>query len=117
MLLMARGDPGVDERFEEAIGVNTAFTAIGIGGGTTHIIAFSLKGAPLEEDVLFSLSLVRRHPIMSMAAAHPALPSDRPPSSLRDGAGSRPELPVTSLERAHPFLSLDGPPPVTPSCE
>ncbi len=59
LVLMARGDPGVDEQFEQAIGVRTTFAAIGVGKGTTHIIAFSLRGEPREEDVLFSLSLVR----------------------------------------------------------
>ena len=59
LVLMARGDPGVDEQFEQAIGVRSTFAAIGVGEGTTHVIAFSLKGEPQEEDVLFSLSLVR----------------------------------------------------------
>jgi len=59
LVLMARGDPGVDEQFEQAIGVRSTFAAIGVGEGTAHIIAFSLKGEPREEDVLFSLSLVR----------------------------------------------------------
>jgi sigma-B regulation protein RsbU (phosphoserine phosphatase) len=59
LVLMARGDPGVDEQFEQAIGVRSTFAAIGVGEGTAHIIAFSLKGEPREADVLFSLSLVR----------------------------------------------------------
>ena len=59
LVLMARGDPGVDEQFEQAIGVRSTFAAIGVGEGTSHIIAFSLKGEAREEDVLFSLSLVR----------------------------------------------------------
>jgi serine phosphatase RsbU (regulator of sigma subunit) len=59
LVLMARGDPGVDEQFEQAIGVRSTFAAIGVGEGTAHVIAFSLQGEPREEDVLFSLSLVR----------------------------------------------------------
>ena len=59
MVLMARGEPGVDERFEEAIGVGSTFAAIGVGEGNSQIIAFSVKGEPQKEDVLFSLSLVR----------------------------------------------------------
>jgi serine phosphatase RsbU (regulator of sigma subunit) len=59
LVLMARGDPGVDEQFEQAIGVRSTFAAIGVGEGTAHVIAFSLKGEPREKDVLFSLSLVR----------------------------------------------------------
>lgn len=59
LVLMARGDPGVDEQFEQAIGVRSTFAAIGVGEGTTHVIAFSLKGEPRDADVLFSLSLVR----------------------------------------------------------
>jgi serine phosphatase RsbU (regulator of sigma subunit) len=59
LVLMARGDPGVDEQFEQTIGVRSTFAAIGVGEGTSHIIAFSLKGEPHDEDVLFSLSLVR----------------------------------------------------------
>lgn len=59
LVLMARGDPGVDEQFEQAIGVRSTFAAIGVGEGTAHVIAFSLKGEPRDADVLFSLSLVR----------------------------------------------------------
>lgn len=59
MVLMARGEPGVDEAFEEAIGVGSTFAAIGVGEGNSQIIAFSLKGEPQGEDVLFSLGLVR----------------------------------------------------------
>jgi sigma-B regulation protein RsbU (phosphoserine phosphatase) len=59
LVLMACGDPGVDEQFEQSIGVRSTFAAIGVGEGTSHIIAFSLRGEPREEDVLFSLSLVR----------------------------------------------------------
>lgn len=59
LVLMARGDAGVDEDFEQMIGVHSMFAAIGVGEGTTHIIAFSLQGEPREEDVVFSLSLVR----------------------------------------------------------
>jgi len=59
MVLMARGEPGVDERFEEQIGVGSTFAAIGVGEGNSQIIAFSVKGEPEREDLLFSLSLVR----------------------------------------------------------
>jgi serine phosphatase RsbU (regulator of sigma subunit) len=59
MVLMTRGEPGVDEGFEEAIGVGSTFAAIGVGEGNSQIIAFSVKGEPRKEDVLFSLSLVR----------------------------------------------------------
>ena len=59
IVVMARGDPGVDEAFEEAIGVESAFAAIGVGEGNSHIIAFSMKHGARVEDVLYSLSLVR----------------------------------------------------------
>jgi len=59
IVFMARGDPGVDEAFEEAIGVGSVFAAIGVGEGYRHIIAFSLKRGVPEETVLSSLSLVR----------------------------------------------------------
>lgn len=59
MVLMARGEPGVDEGFEERIGVGSTFAAIGVGEENSQIIAFSVKGAPEREDLLFSLSLVR----------------------------------------------------------
>lgn len=59
IVLMARGDPGVDEQFEESIGVGSTFAAIGVGEGVRHIIAFSLKKGVPEEVVFFSLALVR----------------------------------------------------------
>jgi sigma-B regulation protein RsbU (phosphoserine phosphatase) len=59
LVFMARGDPGVDESFEQAIGVRTNFAAIGVGEGTTHVVAFSLRGAQREKEVFFTLSLVR----------------------------------------------------------
>ncbi len=59
VVLMRRGDPGVDDRFEEAVGVSSAFAAIGVGEGTSQVIAFSLSGEPPREDVIVSLSLVR----------------------------------------------------------
>jgi len=60
IVVMARGEPGVDEAFEEAIGVGSTFAAIGVGEGSPWIIAFSLKGDPQEEEVRFSLGLVRQ---------------------------------------------------------
>lgn len=59
LVLMDRGEPGFDEQFEERVGVRSTFAAIGVGEGIRHIIAFSVKGEPREEDVLLSLSLVR----------------------------------------------------------
>lgn len=58
-VLMARGDPGVDDRVEDAVGVRSAFAAFCAGEEGEHLIAFSLKPGYTEEDVLFSLSLVR----------------------------------------------------------
>lgn len=59
LVLMRRGEPGVDDQFERAIGVRSTFAAIGVGEGPSHIIAFSLNDAAREDDVLLSLSLVR----------------------------------------------------------
>jgi sigma-B regulation protein RsbU (phosphoserine phosphatase) len=59
LVLMDRSEPGFDEQFEQTVGVRSTFAAIGVGEGIGHIIAFSLKGEPREEDVISSLSLVR----------------------------------------------------------
>lgn len=60
ILLMSRGESGFDEQFEGAVGVDSTFAAIGVGEGTSHIIAFSLNRPPGDEEVVhFSLSLVR----------------------------------------------------------
>lgn len=59
LVLMRRGEPGVDDQFEHTIGVRSTFAAIGVGDGPAHIIAFSLSDTAREDDVLLSLSLVR----------------------------------------------------------
>ena len=59
IVLMARGEPGVDDAFEDAIGVGSKFAAIGIGEGPSHIIAFSLRHGAEDTEVLHSLTLVR----------------------------------------------------------
>lgn len=58
-VVMARGDPGVDDEVEDAVGVRSAFAAFCAGEGEEYLIAFSLKPGYTEEDVLFSLGIVR----------------------------------------------------------
>jgi len=59
LLIMGRGDPGYDEQFEWAIGVDSTFASIAVGPGASHVLAFSVNGEIREEDILYSLSAVR----------------------------------------------------------
>jgi sigma-B regulation protein RsbU (phosphoserine phosphatase) len=59
LLIMRKGDPGYDELFASAIGVNTTFAAIAVGPGSTHVLAFSVDAEIDEEQVLYSLWAVR----------------------------------------------------------
>lgn len=59
LLIMRRGDPGYSDQIEWALGVTDTFAAIAIGPGNTHVIAFSVDGEILEEQILYSLSAVR----------------------------------------------------------
>jgi sigma-B regulation protein RsbU (phosphoserine phosphatase) len=59
VVLMRRGDEGWDEGFERAIGVSDTFAAISVGEGPSHVVAFSIAGAPAEERVLVALTAVR----------------------------------------------------------
>ncbi len=57
---MDRGDPGVDVVFEDAIGAPRTFAAIAVGVGPSHVVAFSIKGKAREQQLLYSLTAVRR---------------------------------------------------------
>jgi sigma-B regulation protein RsbU (phosphoserine phosphatase) len=59
VVLMRRGDQGIDEDFEAAVGVTSTFAAIAVGADNTHVIAFSIKGEVHEEQILYSLTAVR----------------------------------------------------------
>jgi hypothetical protein len=59
MVIMERGEVDFDEEFEQAIGVGETFAAIGVGEGITHIIGFSIRGRPREDELLYSLTVVR----------------------------------------------------------
>lgn len=59
LLIMRRGEPGVDARFEETIGVSSTFAAIAVGEGNSFIIAFSIRGEVREEQLVYSLTAVR----------------------------------------------------------
>jgi serine phosphatase RsbU (regulator of sigma subunit) len=59
ILIMRPGDPEFDREIEGAIGVSSTFAAIAIGEGNSHIMAFSVRGLPLEEQIFYSLSAVR----------------------------------------------------------
>jgi sigma-B regulation protein RsbU (phosphoserine phosphatase) len=59
LLVMRRGDPGVDPSFEELIGVSSTFAAIAVGEGNSFVIAFSIRGEPREEELVYSLTAVR----------------------------------------------------------
>jgi sigma-B regulation protein RsbU (phosphoserine phosphatase) len=56
---MDRRAPGIDDVFEDAIGVSRTFAAIAVGAGPSHIVAFSIKGRVREEQILYSLTAVR----------------------------------------------------------
>jgi len=59
LLIMKRGDPGFDDAIEQTLGVGSTFAAIAVGEGSTHVIAFSIKGEIMEQNILYSLSAVR----------------------------------------------------------
>ncbi len=59
LLIMRRDEPGIDQDFEHTIGVDSTFAAIAVGEGSTHVIAFSIKGDVREEQLLYSLTAVR----------------------------------------------------------
>jgi phosphoserine phosphatase RsbU/P len=56
---MDRCTPGVDDAFEDAIGVPRTFAAIAVGVGPSHVVAFSIKGKVRAEQILYSLTAVR----------------------------------------------------------
>ena len=60
LLIMRKGDPEYDDQLEWAMGVTSTFAAIAVGTGVTHILAFSVDGEIHEEEILYSLSAVRR---------------------------------------------------------
>lgn len=68
IVIMERGELGFDETFENAIGVGSMFAAIAVGEGHQQIIAFSVKGGAREEDLLYSLTLVRH--VIHLKLAH-----------------------------------------------
>ena len=57
--IMRRGDSGFDDAIEQTLGVGSTFAAISVGEGNTHVIAFSIKGEIMEQNILYSLSAVR----------------------------------------------------------
>ena len=59
LLIMRKGDPGLDQAFEHSIGVDSSFAAIVVGKEKKYIIAFSIDGEVQEERVLYSLTAVR----------------------------------------------------------
>jgi sigma-B regulation protein RsbU (phosphoserine phosphatase) len=59
LVLMDRCTPGVDDAFEDAIGVPRTFAAIAVGVGPSHVVAFSIKGRVRAEQILYSLTAVR----------------------------------------------------------
>jgi sigma-B regulation protein RsbU (phosphoserine phosphatase) len=59
LLIMRRGERGFDSEWESAVGVDSTFAAIAVGEGNSHVIAFSIKGAVREEQLLYSLTAVR----------------------------------------------------------
>ena len=59
LLVMRRGDPGVDPAFEERIGVSATLASIGVGEGNAFIIAYSIRDDFNEEQLTYSLSAVR----------------------------------------------------------
>ncbi len=59
LVIMSRDEPGFDPEFERVIGVGSTFAAIAVGREPTHVIAFSIKGAVKEEQLLYSLTAVR----------------------------------------------------------
>jgi len=59
LVIMGRDEPGFDPEFERVIGVGSTFAAIAVGRDATHVIAFSIKGAVKEEQLLYSLTAVR----------------------------------------------------------
>jgi len=59
LVLMERGEPGIDDEFENVIGVSRTFAAIAVGAQPSHVVAFSIKGQPREEQLFYSLTAVR----------------------------------------------------------
>lgn len=59
LLIMSRGERGFDVEFEEKIGVSSTFAAIAVGPDNSHIIAFSVTGAPRHEELLSTLTALR----------------------------------------------------------
>ena len=59
LLIMRASEEGFDPQFERTIGVHGTFAAIAVGEGKTHVIAFSVRGEVMEEQILYSLAAVR----------------------------------------------------------
>jgi sigma-B regulation protein RsbU (phosphoserine phosphatase) len=59
LVVMRHGEAGYDPQFERTIGVRSHFAAITVGEGSSHVIAFSIRGEVREEHVLYSLTAVR----------------------------------------------------------
>jgi len=59
IVIMRKGDPGWDEAFERAIGVESTFAAMTVGPHRKYVLAFSIAGDVHEERVLYSLTALR----------------------------------------------------------
>jgi sigma-B regulation protein RsbU (phosphoserine phosphatase) len=52
------GDPGVDRRIEQALGVER-FLAVGFGDRVDHVVAFTLDSPSDADDVVYTLNTIR----------------------------------------------------------
>ncbi|MBI2839252.1 MAG: PP2C family protein-serine/threonine phosphatase [Acidobacteria bacterium] len=59
LIIVGPDDPGFDPEIEGPIGVTSAFAAMAVGEGNTHVIAFSIREPMNEEHVLSSLNAAR----------------------------------------------------------
>ena len=68
-VLHAPGDPGLDTRIEEALGVRI-FAAIQVGESRQQIIAFSLEDSSDREHVVFMLNTIRHAVNLKLRKQH-----------------------------------------------
>ena len=59
IVVMRASEAGCDPSFERAVGVSSVFAAIAVGEPNTHVIALSVKEPAKEEQVFYSLTLLR----------------------------------------------------------
>lgn len=59
IVVMRASEAGCNPAFEHAIGVSQTFAAIAVGEPNTHVIALSVKEPTREEQIFYSLTLLR----------------------------------------------------------